>query len=145
MKMLVVYNYINKNHKPKHKIISWNIWKIQICYENFKFNCNPKWGYINLWMSLIREVRLFVNWVVGCMTTAFALLLHGKLCWIGVRCCTAKFAWQLHWMRMEPEWRLRIMTKVGNAIMENGGSGKLEKLLEETHGSLEKRIRMSVF
>jgi hypothetical protein len=37
------------------------------------------------------------------------------------------------------------MTKVGNAIMENGGSGKLEKLLEETHGSLEKRIRMSVF
>jgi len=37
------------------------------------------------------------------------------------------------------------MTKVGDAIMENGGSGELEKLLEETHGGLEKRIRMSVF
>ncbi len=37
------------------------------------------------------------------------------------------------------------MTEVGDAIMENGGFGELEKLLEETHGSLEKRIRMSVF
>ncbi len=25
------------------------------------FHCNPKLGYINLWMSLIREIRLFVN------------------------------------------------------------------------------------
>ncbi len=41
-------------------------------------------------------------------------------------------------MRMEPEWWLRIRTEVGDAIMENGGSGGLEKLLEETHGSLEK-------
>ncbi len=37
------------------------------------------------------------------------------------------------------------MTEVGDAIMENGGSGELEKLLEETHESLEKNIRMSVF
>jgi hypothetical protein len=36
------------------------------------------------------------------------------------------------------------MIEVGDAIMENGGSGELEKLLEETHGSLEKRIRMSI-
>jgi hypothetical protein len=37
------------------------------------------------------------------------------------------------------------MTEVDDAIMENGSSGELEKLLEETHESLEKKIRMSVF
>jgi len=37
------------------------------------------------------------------------------------------------------------MTEVGDAIMEKGGSGELEKLVDETHGSLEKGIRMSVF
>jgi hypothetical protein len=37
------------------------------------------------------------------------------------------------------------MIEVGDAIMENGNTGELEKLLEETHGSLEKMIRMSVF
>jgi hypothetical protein len=34
------------------------------------------------------------------------------------------------------------MTEVGDAITENGGSGELEKLLEETHGSLEEKIGM---
>jgi hypothetical protein len=37
------------------------------------------------------------------------------------------------------------MTEVGDVIMENGGTGELEKLLEETHGGREEIIRMSVF
>jgi len=37
------------------------------------------------------------------------------------------------------------MIEVGDAIMENGGTGEFEKLLEETYGSLEKMIRRSVF
>jgi hypothetical protein len=36
------------------------------------------------------------------------------------------------------------MIEVGDAIMESGGTGELEKLLEVTHGSLEEMIRMSV-
>ncbi len=36
-------------------------------------------------------------------------------------------------MSMELEWRLQVMTKVGNAIMENGGTGEWQKLLEETN------------
>jgi len=46
-------------------------------------------------------------------------------------------------MGMELEWRLQIMTEVGNVIMENGGLehegggiGELEKLLEEANGRL---------
>jgi hypothetical protein len=46
-------------------------------------------------------------------------------------------------MGMEFEWRLQIMTEVGNAIMENGdlereggGTGEFEKLLEEANGRL---------
>jgi len=46
-------------------------------------------------------------------------------------------------MGMELEWRLQIMTKVGNAIMENGGferegegTREFEKLLEEANGRL---------
>jgi hypothetical protein len=46
-------------------------------------------------------------------------------------------------MGMELEWRLQIMTKVDNAIMENGGleregggTGKFEKLLEEANERL---------
>jgi hypothetical protein len=49
-------------------------------------------------------------------------------------------------MGMELEWRLQIMTKVGNAIMENGGleregggTGKLEKLLEGANRKRKKR------
>jgi hypothetical protein len=37
------------------------------------------------------------------------------------------------------------MIEVGNAIMENGGTRELEKLLEEAHGGREKRIRRSIF
>jgi hypothetical protein len=37
------------------------------------------------------------------------------------------------------------MTEVSDAIMENGGTGELEKLLEETHGGREEIIRMSIF
>jgi hypothetical protein len=36
------------------------------------------------------------------------------------------------------------MIEVGDAIIENGGTGDLEKLLEETYGSLEKMIRRLV-
>jgi hypothetical protein len=36
-------------------------------------------------------------------------------------------------MNMELEWRLQVMTKVSNAIMENGGTGEWQKLLEETN------------
>jgi hypothetical protein len=49
-------------------------------------------------------------------------------------------------MGMELEWRLQIMTEVGNAIMENGGLeregggiGELEKLLEGANGNRQKR------
>jgi hypothetical protein len=55
-------------------------------------------------------------------------------------------------MGMELEWRLQIMTEVGNAIMENGGlgregggTGEFEKLLEEANGKLRKKIRKAVF
>jgi hypothetical protein len=50
-------------------------------------------------------------------------------------------------MGMELEWRLQIMTEVGNAIMENGGleregggAGEWEKLLE---GAKERRKKRS--
>jgi len=49
-------------------------------------------------------------------------------------------------MGMELEWRLQIMTEVGNAIMKNGGLereggsiGEFEKLLEEANGRLKKK------
>jgi hypothetical protein len=55
-------------------------------------------------------------------------------------------------MGMELEWRLQIMTEVGNAIIENGGLGheggdigEFEKLLEEANGRLRKKIRKAVF
>jgi hypothetical protein len=32
------------------------------------------------------------------------------------------------------------MIEVSDAIRDNGGTGELEKLLEETHGSLEEMI-----
>jgi len=49
-------------------------------------------------------------------------------------------------MGMELEWRLQIMTEVGNAIMENGGleregggTRELEKLLEGANGRWKDR------
>jgi len=55
-------------------------------------------------------------------------------------------------MGMELEWRLQIMTEVGNAIMENGGlaregggTGDFERLLEEANVRLKKRRRKVVF
>jgi len=49
-------------------------------------------------------------------------------------------------MGMELEWRLQIMTEVGNAIMENGGlereggdTGVWEKLLEGANEKEKKR------
>jgi len=55
-------------------------------------------------------------------------------------------------MGMELEWRLQIMTKVGNAIMENGGlgregggTGEFEKLLEEANGRLRKKDQEGCF
>jgi len=55
-------------------------------------------------------------------------------------------------MGMELEWRLQIMTEVGNAIMENGGleregggTGEFEKLLEEANGRLKKEDQKGCF
>jgi hypothetical protein len=50
------------------------------------------------------------------------------------------------------EWRLQIMTEVGNAIMENGGLGRegggtreFEKLLEDANGRLRKKDQEGCF
>jgi len=55
-------------------------------------------------------------------------------------------------MGMELEWRLQIMTEVGDAIMENGGleregggTGEFEKLLEEANGRLKKKDQEGCF
>jgi len=45
--------------------------------------CNLKLGYINFWVSLIKEVGCWLVEPFVSMTAAFTLLLHGKLCWFG--------------------------------------------------------------
>jgi hypothetical protein len=49
-------------------------------YTCFEYHCNPKLGYINFWVSLIREVGCWLVEPFVSMMAAFTLLPHGKLC-----------------------------------------------------------------